>query len=200
MRVLIALVLVGFLAVPLAAGDQVLAVMASTVQLRVVRLLGTGSCSAFSINGKKGYFLTAWHCVVEADVWVVGDEEKVRVLYLDPGKDLAVFRAPGSRRTALRPAAQDASEGQQVVILGYAHGWPTAPTIKAQVELAYVWFNPNPFDLYTAFKPACYRGMSGGPIFDLTGRVVSIVQRANSQHCFGKPLSEILDSTGKYWE
>jgi len=195
----LALLVLFVLPLPVLAEDHTLRVMASTVRLSIRGLLGGGTCTAFSINDKKALFLTADHCL-KGEVRITGDEWPVEVVYRDKANDLAVVRARGNRRQHLVAAAADAAPGERLGYIGYGHGWEYPLSLKGTAE-GFGWLI-HPLNIFVLISPKCYPGMSGGPIFNAAGEIVSIMQMANDSLdiCAGKPLGIILALTGEYWQ
>lgn len=138
----------------------------------------TYGCTAFSIEPCK--YLTAAHCVGE-DMKV--DGVGAVAVKVSVEKDLAVLLVD-----AVKPALtlrQRALQFLETAIgLGYGYSWrfPTVTWHKA------LMFKYSPFeDVYpgTWFQGGFIGGMSGGPIIDVHGQVVGVVQRGNGASGYG---------------
>lgn len=170
------------------------------VERSLVRISAAGRvCTGFSISERRGHVMTAHHCIIDDG----GNPLPFEVngypsypIYINPDYDLVVVwnvtPTPGLtyRRKALL-------RGSPVASLGFANSLP-APTLMAgEVSILEapseegVWFGVN-----FPFIP----GMSGGPVFDSEGRVVSFAQRTDNVQGIGRPLSRLLALTKRYWD
>ena len=154
-----------------------------------VNVDGRLTCTAFSINGREGYYLTAYHCVEYAvsDLRLAKDDP-VGVVKVDKDADLALLTSP-IKRLGLKWRPTLAPRGTRVWAAGYAFGQADFYTTSAVV--AHTWDSPF---LVTppgyVFYGNFIGGMSGGPIVDEDLKVVSIVQHG------GHPASELQDIGG----
>jgi S1-C subfamily serine protease len=159
--------------------------------------LVTGDCSTFAIDGVRHYYLTAAHC--QGDVLEV-DGKSAGVVLVDATLDLLVLRVPEGRHPALA-SGHPVRQGQAVMAYGYAFGWTTifAKTgVVAVPDLRIPLFGNRSLTL-TDF--AFIEGMSGGPVVDAEGRVVSMVQSSHSNGLAGQgpSIQAILGATGAFW-
>lgn len=196
-RFLAALALTCIVAAPVNATDwRGSSVPKSLVQLELQDDAGSvGSCTAFSINQKERYYLTAAHCI--GPMYTTLDEQMVFVLYFNETLDLAVIEAPASvkLRPALKPARQY-QQGQEIAAWGYGYGWD-APGIMAG-QIYGIWADGPWEGIITNFP--LIPGMSGGPAVDVDGGVVGINQMADNRTGFTASIKTILSVTGKFWE
>ena len=67
------------------------------------------------------------------------------------------------------------------------------------IEIAIPGFPKQP---YLILGQSFITGMSGGPVFNWNGEIVSIVQMGDPSDNLGigRPLDTILRSVGKFWE
>ena len=158
------------------------------------------ACTGFSINRAKGYFLTASHCK--------GEEMRINrstawMLYESVAEDLMVLSAAVVRKPALRPSTQHMTRGMEVFSLGYAYGLDeplfrfghvSHPGMKLDYGMAY---GKGTFFIIDITSIG---GMSGGPVLDAEGKVVSIIQLGDGMSGLGRPIGVILAHTGQYWE
>jgi S1-C subfamily serine protease len=171
---------------------------------------GTGTCTAFSINDLRDYFLTAAHCYSDIGMTVGGHE--ARLVYKDDASDLMVVMVPESgevtaiKMAKLRDCKDDTRDyvcqGEEIGSMGYGLGFDAAQFRLGRVAVADLivgdWFGPNEHQLLNAvtYVP----GMSGGPVFNRDGKLVGIVQWGDSEGYFGggRTLKEILEKIGEY--
>jgi S1-C subfamily serine protease len=169
----------------------------------------TGTCTAFSINDLRDYFLTAAHCFGKK--MTIGGHE-ARLVYLDDSSDLMVLMVPESGEVpAIKMAklrdCQDGTrdyvcQGEEIGAMGYGlalagpqfrPGWVAVTSMTISD-----WFGPSEYMLLNAFSYV--PGMSGGPVFNHDGRLVGIVQWGDNRNYFGggRTLAEILEKIGQY--
>lgn len=163
--------------------------------------IAEGVCTAFSINQKAGYFQSDYHCVAEPD-YLDGmriDGQPLTVVYANPALDLAVFQAD-LHKPALKRSKKKLEPGMNIATYGFGYGG-TLPLFRAGViaQLNY--------DLGPSYGPAHWLtfdqpfigGMSGGPVFDLDGKVVGIVQLGDAESGYALPIETLFAHTGGYW-
>lgn len=171
---------------------------------------GEGTCTAFSINDLRDYFLTAAHCYSDLGMTVGGHE--ARLEYKDDASDLMIVMVPQSGEVPAIQMAKlrDCKDGTRDYVcqaeaigsMGYGLGFD-----GPQFRLGYVavpdiiikeWFGPDEHQLLNSYTYV--PGMSGGPVFNRDGKLVGIVQWGDSSGFFGggRTLKEILEKVGKY--
>lgn len=171
---------------------------------------GEGTCTAFSINDLRDYFLTAAHCYSELGMKVGGHE--ARLEFKDDVADLMIVMVPQSgevpavQMAKLRNCKDDTRDyvcqGEEIGSMGFGLGFD-----GPQFRLGYVavpdiiikdWFGPNEHQLLNSYTYV--PGMSGGPVFNRDGKLVGIVQWDDSSGYFGggRTLKEILEKISKY--
>ena len=135
--------------------------------------------------------LTAAHCIYQ-DLQI--DDQPIRgVLRLDRFFDLALVDA-----RIEKPSIELRSSGPELyeplTALGYAHGWHK---LTALHEMPYlVNFTPD-YGPELTLPPGVFvqggyiGGMSGGPVVDAQGKMVSIVQRAGELSGYGVGVETI---------
>ncbi len=164
----------------------------STVKLTNVD--NTFTCTAFSINEQRGYYMTAAHCLSEGPVTI--DGHNAQIIIQDDSLDIAVLRAE-SFRQALPHRYLSIDLGMPVASYGYGYGLkqPIVKTSRVSQPQLYV-----EDQLWTVLDSPFVEGMSGGPIVDESGRVMGVVQVSDSvtggYHAFGL----IYIATWRYWE
>lgn len=182
------------------------------VDITVEDLFGnenTGTCTAFSINDLRDYFLTAAHCFGKK--MLVGGHE-ARLVYLDDASDLMVLMVPesgevpaikmGKLRNCEDGTRGYVCQGEEIGAMGYGLGFALPqfrPGWVAVTDLQIPsWFGPSEHMLLNAFSYV--PGMSGGPVFNHDGRLVGIVQWGDNRNYFGggRTLTEILEKIGQY--
>lgn len=165
----------------------------------------TGSCTAFSINDAKDYFLTAAHCYEGA---LKVDDKNAYVIYYDQVADLLVLVVPDSGTYPALKLATKVAAGEEVASYGWGYGLDF-PTFRAgvvstadvkfpQISAAYGYGGPD--ERYTLCEFLGIHGMSGGPVVDAQGNLVTIVQIGIPDSTdAGRSLSELTSKVGKYF-
>lgn len=151
----------------------------------------TSTCTAFSINEDKAYFLTANHCI--RDTFTLNGHIAYSV-YENPTLDLAVVESPGAAAPAFHPSMAESTVGTSVTAIGYANGWQVLQHFSGKVSAM------HEDTIYFDFLLS--HGMSGGPILDTNGDVVAISQLIDTDcNCsISLSLKEVLAATGQFWE
>jgi S1-C subfamily serine protease len=160
-------------------------------------------CTAFSIDEKRGLFMTAAHCLPEVTGQLTLDGHVAWVVYQNADLDLAVLESRGAVRPAMVPCVANAALGDEVIAIGHAYGFPVAQARRGHVAAPYMelpiaqgsaeskWFMVVDF--------ALIGGMSGGPMISLDGCVVAINQQGNDAIGLGKPIEVIMAATRQFW-
>lgn len=153
-----------------------------------------GYCSAFSINDPKDYFLSAAHCF-GSYMTVAGNN--AYPIYVDRDSDLMVVVVPDSGNVPALSPASEVRSGEETAAFGYGYAF-SQPMLRfgplSIVDLEYE------HEHFSIFGFTFVGGMSGGPVVDRDGKVVSIVQQGNEYIGMGRTLGEILSKTAKFWE
>ena len=139
----------------------------------------SGSCTAFVINTEKKYLLTAAHCF-QKEIWV--DRVLAKVISLDTKKDLMVLQAENldPTRVALKLAAKNPERGQAVMSAGFGYALERAFFRQANVQDdQFMLPEQGVGGPYISVDSPFVGGQSGGPVVNLAGEVVCIVQRGD---------------------
>ncbi len=137
----------------------------------------SGASGSGTIVSKDGLILTAAHVVINAEVMKVilqdGSEKEAVLLGANRSRDTALLRLTSDRmdwpHVKLAPS-QELVVGQWLVAVGHAGGFD--PVRSAPVRFGRVVSN-NIGHFFTT-DCALIMGDSGGPIFDLEGRLVGV--------------------------
>lgn len=149
-------------------------------------------CSGFFIH--EDYILTAAHCL-GAEMAVDG-RLAIGVVWVDQATDLAVVQVDFTR-PALKPST-GVARGDAIAAVGYAYG-----KVDTMVRIGHVsnanTVIPGLEGLWLVSDASFIGGMSGGPVVDEAGRVVSICQMSDGRVGIGRPLAVLLASVRLYW-
>lgn len=187
-----------------AASQSVWGPIATRVLKSIMPIEGPqGSCTGFMINTEKHYVLTAGHCDQSGPgVTILADKTPATLIYKDTKTDLLVFEAKQVDRPALKLAANSPKVGDAAASYGYGYGL-RSPMFRVTHIAAIAAKIPEvapatgPFIMTdTDFIP----GQSGGPVVDINGDVVMIVQMSAQGFGLGIGAEEIRDRVGKYFE
>lgn len=150
---------------------------------------GGGLGSGFLID-RKGHILTNAHVVDGGEQTSVtfsdGTVEKAKVLGVDKSTDLAVLKV-AEVPTGVEPAPLGSSAGllvgQEVVAIGNPYGLERTATTGIVSALKRAIESPNNFTIQNAIQTdaAINQGNSGGPLYDMAGRVVGMNTQIASQ-------------------
>ena len=138
-----------------------------------------GSCTAFVINAEKKYLLTADHCFGK-EIWA--DRVRAKVISRDSKKDLMVIEAEhlDPAKVALKLAATNPVRGQAVMSVGYGYALERPFFRQSNVQDdQFMMPEAGVGGPYISVDSPFVGGQSGGPVVDVKGAVVSIVQRGD---------------------
>ena len=213
-RLLAAAIAVLFLAIPLEARDWSSIydkAINSVVQLFHVHTNGT--CTAFSINQQQRFYLTASHCIIDGEmgfwkeaipnVTTQGVFKVVRVVKRSIALDLALLEGDLGF-PALAPGAEP-KHGHELISIGYAFGEPK-PWLFSSIVAAIKDGQSYGVHRRILFKDNQDQGgMSGGPVLDKYGRVVSMVQAGVAVNgrltnvSYGTSIKQLREFARGYW-
>ena len=143
---------------------------------RRVQSLGSG----FIIDATDGIVVTNNHVIADADEIEVnfadGGKLKAELVGTDPKTDLAVLKVDPTLRTLKQVEFGDSSAiriGDWVMAIGNPFGLGGSVSIGI-VSARGRDINSGPYDDFIQTDAAINRGNSGGPLFDMHGRVIGI--------------------------
>lgn len=143
------------------------------------------TCSGFVVDAKRGWALTAEHCIIpdgSAGFRIAADGNPSELVA--KSKWLAVVSVPVDVKPAVRLSGRKPPIGEQVIGVGWAWGkmFLTLPRLSAG-------YNDTDLMLNGAF----ISGMSGGPVVDSSGAVVALIQGGNEAVAYTSGIEEILE-------
>ena len=199
MRLIAALLALAVPAIPAFASDW--SIVASATRASVVDIAsGGGKCSGFVSDDTRDYVVTAAHCDSTGpnDVLYV-DSMPAKVRVKDVKNDLMSLYVEGIDRPALRLAKDDPKIGHEVASYGW--GWALNTPLFRVANISAQDMTVPGFETarYLAIDAAFVGGQSGGPVVNMQGEVVMIVQLGNDVAGWGVGAEMIKDKLGKYF-
>jgi S1-C subfamily serine protease len=142
--------------------------------------------------------MTANHCIGTDDT--IGGQISW-LIFKNADVDIAILQSPGMSEPAFRPAHYAGHRKQPAFSLGFPLGLPehiTKSGIIAHGAAQVPDFPKRVLLLDFRVLP----GMSGGPILNTAGDVISINQRggAGCDCGYGLPIRTLYDLTAQFWE
>lgn len=163
-----------------------------------------GSCTAWSIDEKRDYVLTAAHCdqrTASGESSMLVDNLPTKILSEDKKKDLLVLEVKGLDKPALRLAKYNPKIGDEVASYGYGYAlerpfFRVTHISDDQLYIPYEGIGGPLILTDNNFIP----GQSGGPVFDENGDVVMIVQMgSDTGFGLGVGAETIKNKMGKFF-
>jgi hypothetical protein len=160
--------------------------------VRLVLNDGAAACSA--VQAKPGIYFTAAHCLHTSSATLAG--ASVEVLVADDLSDLGVFRAPLKLPKILElgkaPKLLDAMN-----LIGYSH-IPDAPFFFSGHVLATEIVPAEGVMPVLLVNQPVAPGMSGGPITDKVGKLISIISGGTDRVTGGVPYFHVAQAYRRY--
>lgn len=142
-------------------------------------------CTGWIQNAAKGWGITAAHCIpddTDSQPLLVNDRIEVEVVKVDKEKDLAVIKIPVMMGPPIE-FAKDVNVLDEVVAIGYGYG-----KMKAEMRHVAGFDGDNVF-----FDNELAPGMSGGPIVNMQGELVGVVDATADAVGVGIDLDALRD-------
>ena len=168
----------------------------ATEEEKIEAVCGAGMEMTFCIftpNGNNGtgflykekYVITNAHVLYEADAFTLvdfkGQEHKGAVIFEDDGTDIAIIQVDDCQGGSVEFGDSDSvSVGESVVLIGNpVDGEPFSFCTGKRVELGEKLHQQlNLKDLYIPLDANIVSGYSGGPVFNLDGKLIGISNAA----------------------
>lgn len=157
-----------------------------------------GSCSGSVIDVARKYVLTAEHC---AGTNIFADRVAATIVSKDSDEDLMILKVPelDPARTALTLAARNPEIQVQVLSCGFGYAlkrpfWRSARITDTEIVV------PGLTSTFIGTDAPFIGGMSGGPVLDVAGNIVAIVQRGDGGALgIGVGAETIRDRMGRFF-
>src|SRR5258708_3370783 len=166
-------------------------------------LMGRGIvCTAFSVNEKKHYWVTAKHCISSTAHYTIGSEPATVVDQYDVD-DLAILKT-GLGAPQLELAREQPVVGDSVATVGYPAGsatmvssWGRVMTLDIKLAVNNGWFAFPDVNHYMLFTMPVLGGHSGSPVFH-AGKVISVMQVGSEGFSGGLGWSQLIRDLKRY--
>jgi serine protease Do len=199
-KLLLTLFLFPFVFLPISAATNDWSAVVKKVEKALVYIEMDGSgCSGFVVDTVRKYVQTAAHCDAEK-MWV--DRVAATVISKDSKKDLMILELKNMdpALTALTLASSDPEIGQEVMSVGYGYALERPFFRKSMVSDNAVMIPESGIGgPFIGVDSGFIGGQSGGPVVDINGDVVAIVQRASDKLGIGVGASVIRERMGRFW-
>mgnify|MGYP001585790413 CR=1 FL=1 len=181
-RMLLTVMMVLMLFVPLRATDWSAVIKLVEKSLVWIEVGNQGACTGFVIDQARHYVMTAAHCAPgEHDIlWV--DRVPAKIISKDSKKDLLVVEVKDldPARPALKLAVKNPVRGQEVMSAGYGFALERPFFRQAHIQDDALTIPEGGVGgPYISTDTPFVGGQSGGPVVDVEGNVVCIVQRGD---------------------
>lgn len=151
------------------------------------------ACTGFSINEEDGLVSTAAHCLGEDEK---ADGQPAQVVFVNPTTDLMVLKVD-KHKPALHPAMNQAQTGDDILAFGYGYGFMKPMARSGHVAIGDIVVNEIKAGEHFLVSDFAYvGGMSGGPVVNEDGDVVSVCQNGSENTGFGRTLTEYVSVLG----
>lgn len=184
LKLLTTLTILALLTIAVAYPQPTIApLLQSTVRIVIYRLDPAHGkmeeyCTGFYVETRR--ILSAAHCIGKNHSV---DGQDITVLKTDPILDLALFEAHKDG-TPLKFRDDPPAIGEHLFSYGFPFGWTKLSSIEVKAFAVNAELDSKmPVGLVVV--RGYMKGMSGGPVVDANGEVVSIVQRSNPDIGYG---------------
>jgi S1-C subfamily serine protease len=155
-----------------------------------------GRCTGFVIDNEKDLVLTAAHCDGPE---LYADLTPAKIKAKDVKNDLLVLHVEGIDRPALKLAKKNPIIGEEVASYGYGWGLERPMFRVAHISDDNSFVTSIEGGPWFVFDAGFVGGQSGGPVVNIDGEVVSVVQRSGDGTGLGMGVEVIAEKVGKYF-
>lgn len=199
-RIIATLALFAALWVPLSATDWAPIIKTVEKSLVWIEIGDEGACTGFVIDQARHYVMTAAHCSPGEKGILWADRVTARIVSRDTKKDLLVIEVKDidPTRPALKLAASNPERGQEVMSAGY--GFALERPFFRQTHIQDDMLTGIEGGPYISTDSSFVGGQSGGPVVNILGEVVMIVQRGdNGTTGLGVGVDIIRERMGRFF-
>jgi S1-C subfamily serine protease len=157
-----------------------------------------GTCTGVVIDTNRKYVLAAGHCAPDAQKSIYTDGSIASVIYRENEQDLLILFSPNldGKKGQLKLAEKDAALGEDVASGGYGYGfWHFRKSNVANPKASVPGLGSPYLVVNSAFVP----GQSGGPVVNIKGEIVGVVQLASDRVGLGRGAEYIKDKVGRFF-
>lgn len=166
---------------------------------------GRAFCSAFVIDNQRDYVMTADHCVHVYDmdgtpIEFTIDGLGAREIFGDEFLDVSVLYVKGVNRPELLPEHGSVKVGHPLASYGYARESGLYEHFRAGTVAGVEQTVDSLSGKWLVTDQSYIGGMSGGPVVNRKGKLISMVQRSDRRLVgIGRSIKSIYEATKNYW-
>jgi S1-C subfamily serine protease len=153
-----------------------------------------GSCTGAVVNQAEKFILSAAHCDGPG---LLADDEPVKIVAKNRKHDWMIFTIEHLDRPQVLLATKDPVMGEEVGSLGYGLGLERPMFRVGHISDTEMRI-PDLTGVFIAIDAPFVGGQSGGPVINIAGELVILVQRANPQMGIGMGAEQLRKRIGKY--
>jgi S1-C subfamily serine protease len=202
MRTILFVILFGLFVTGAEAQDFAKAIKKAANSIVYVEPLdGSGGCTGFVVNKTEKYVMTAAHCDNDSGKGVLLDRVKGEIIAKDSKKDVMIFYVKhlDPNKEDLYFANKNPSIGDEVVSAGFGYALERPFFRKSMVSDDAVMIPEEGIGgPFIGVDSGFIGGQSGGPVVNVNGEVVSIVQRASDKLGIGVGAEIIRERMGRF--
>jgi S1-C subfamily serine protease len=157
-----------------------------------------GTCTGVVSDKDRKYIFAAGHCGPDAPKPIYADGALASVIYRENEQDLLVLYSPNldGKKGQLRLAEDDAKTGDFVASGGYGYGFWHVRIANVANPKAIV---PGLVGPFLVVNSGYVPGQSGGPVVNIKGEIVGVVQLASDRVGLGRGAEYIKDKVGRFF-
>lgn len=160
----------------------------------------TGSCTGYVIDNNRDFVFTAAHCLSSDNTYVVDTSLVGKAVWMHTPMDLMVLKVDGINKPSLRPRSKPIRVGMDAAAFGWGYSL-NEPLFRAGHVSALSHILDGAYGNWLALDTTFIGGMSGGPIFDVEGKLMGSIQLSDRTSTgWGRTIADVLDSTRGYWQ
>lgn len=158
-----------------------------------------GNCTGVVIDKEKKILLAAGHCKPTDNAkGIYADGTTIRVVYHEANEDFLIFQAPDldPKKTQIPLSETPVEDGDWIAAGGWGAGvWQFRLANVSNPKTNYDGIPGPVLMVNNPYVP----GQSGGPVVNIKGELVGIVQRYSDFNGFGRDAEYIKDKVGRFF-